>query len=137
MKKTIILIFTIALFSNCSNEDDFSMNQIVGEWKLMEAKFYGLQGGSSSEGSINYSKENVIYNFKLNTTLVVTGGKNAGYANGEYDYFFGKDLFGGINSPKVLLVKINDSKWSYELKDGKMILGKSHVDGPNLIFKRN
>ena len=111
-------------------------NQIIGNWKLIEAKYPGLKGGDSSEFSINYTKENIIYNFKPNGDLIVSGGDNAGYASGKYEYFFGEDYLGGVNSPKVLLVKINNSKWSYKLTNGKMILGQSYFDGPDLIFVR-
>ena len=135
MRKILTLLLIGFLTLGCSNDDDIS-NQIIGNWKLIEAKFYGLEGGSSSEGSINYSDENIIYNFKSSGDLIVSGGNNAGYENGEYEYFFGEDHLGGSNDPKVLLVKINSSKWTYDLTNGKMTLGKSYVDGPNLIFER-
>lgn len=131
MKKILTLLLIGFLTSICSNDDDIS-NQIIGNWKLTEAKFYGFEG----EGSIDYSDENIIYNFKSNGILVVSGGDNAGYTNGEYEYFFGKDHLGGNTDPKVLLVKINNSKWTYDLTNRKMTLGKSYVDGPNLIFER-
>ncbi|WP_369049538.1 hypothetical protein [Tenacibaculum sp. UWU-22] len=132
MKKALIFLLIEFLISNCSNDNDIS-NQIVGNWKLTEAKFYGLEG----EDSIDYSNKNINYNFKSNGILVVSGGDNAGYANGEYHYFFGKDHLGGNTDPKILLVKINISKWTYGLTNGKMTLGQSYVDGPNLIFERN
>ncbi len=110
MKFFLTLLLIGFLFSNCSNDDDVS-NQIIGNCKLTEAKFYGFEG----ENSINYSAENIIYSFQTNGILIVSGGENAGYTNGEYDYFFGKDhLGGGNNDPKVLLVKINESKWTYD-----------------------
>ena|SRR5690606_2095272 len=136
MKKILILIMTIATILSCANDDDSSNNQIIGEWKLIEAKFYGLEGGSSSEGSIDYSNENIIYKFQSNGVLTVYGGENAGYSNGEYEYFFGEDHLGGMNDPEILLVKINQSKWTYDLTNGKMTLGQSYVDGPNLVFER-
>ncbi len=127
---------TIAVISSCSNDDDSSNNQIIGEWKLIEAKFYGLEGGNSSEGSIDYSDKNIIYNFQLNGTLTVSGEENAGYPDGTYEYFFGEDHLGGMNDPEILLVKINESKWTYDLTNGKMTLGQSYVDGPDLILER-
>ncbi len=135
MKKILILIVTITILTSCSNDDHIS-NQITGNWKLIEAKFYGLEGGSSSEGSIDYSEENIIYNFQSNGTLVVSGRENAGHTNGEYEYFFGEDHLGGNNEPKILLVKIDESKWTYDLTNDKMTLGKSYVDGINLVFER-
>lgn len=131
MKRILTLLLIGFLISSCSNDDDIS-NQIIGNWKLTEAKFYGIEG----EGSIDYSDENIIYNFKANGILVVSGGDNAGYTNGEYEYFFGEDHLGGNTDPKVLLVKINNSKWTYDLTNKKMTLGQSYVDGPNLIFER-
>jgi len=137
MKKIVILILTIATFSSCSNDDDSLSNQITAEWKLIEAKFYVPEGGNPSEGSIDYSNENIIYDFQSNGTLTVSGGDNAGYYNGNYEYFFGEDyLGGGTNEPKILLVTIDQSKWTYDLTNGKMTLGLSHVDGPDLVFER-
>ena len=94
MKKVLTLLLIGFLISSCSNNDDIS-NQIIGNWKLMEAKFYGLEGGGSSEGSIDYSNENIIYNFKSNGILIVSGGDNAGYPNGEYEFFFWRRSFRG------------------------------------------
>ena len=132
MKKIMALILIGFLFSSCSNTDDIS-DQIVGNWKLIEAKFYEFAG----ESSIDYSDENIIYNFQTNGTLIVSGGENAGYINGEYEYFFGEDYLGGLpEGNKILLVKINNSKWTYNLINGKMTLGQSYVDGPNLIFEK-
>lgn len=132
MKNTVFLVLFAILILGCSN-DDVSPTQIIGNWKLMEAKFYSPEGESSTD----YSNSNIIYNFKANGTLVVSGEEHPGYTDGTYEYFFGNDFLGGETDPKVLLVKINGSKWTYDLTQGKMTLGKSYVDGPNLIFKRN
>ena len=134
MKKNIALTLIGLLILSCSKDDDRT-NQITGNWKLIEAKFYRLDSGSS-EGLIDYSNGNIIYNFQSDGTLIVSGGENAGYQNGEYEYFFGEDYLGGINDPKIVLVKIKNSKWTYDLTNGKMTIGKSYVDGPDLIFER-
>ncbi|WP_156101169.1 hypothetical protein [Salegentibacter sp. Hel_I_6] len=134
MKRILLILMIIPTLISCSkNDDSNSDNEIVGNWKLMRAEFYGFEG----ENSINYSDKDIIYNFKSNGTLKVTGEENAGYPSGEYEYFFGKDYLGGnTNDPKTLLVKINTSKWIYNFIDGEMILGQSYVDGPNLVFKK-
>lgn len=133
----LILILTIATISSCSNDDDSLRNQITAEWKLIRAEFYELEGGNPSESLIDYSDQNIIYDFKSNGTLIVSGGENAGYYNGNYEYFFGEDhLGGGMSDPKILLVTIDQTKWTYDLKDGKLTLGLSHVDGPDLVFER-
>ena len=136
MKNIIVFLLIGILATNCS-KDDNDYSQIVGNWKLVESKFYGLEGGTSSEGSIDYSNENIFYNFKTNGILIVTGQENVGYTNGEYEYSFENDHFGDGNDPPILFVEINNSKWTYNFSKGKMTLGKSYVDGPDLIFKKN
>ena len=133
MKKFLILILTITTLSSCSKDDDNSTNQIVGEWKLIKAQFYGFGG----QESIDYLDEEIIYYFQSNGILIVDGGQNAGYPNGEYEYSFGEDYISGApteNETKILLVKINNSKWTYNMINGEMKLGQSYVDGPDLIF---
>jgi len=134
-KKIYLLLISLAILS-CSKDDDSLENQILGEWILIEAQLIDF---SPNPPIIDYSNENIIYNFQLNEKLVVTGGDNVGYPNGEYEYFFGEDYLGGAQSPgesKILLVKINGSKWTYDLTNGKMTLGRSYVDGPTLILGR-
>jgi len=134
---TLVLIGFLVF--SCSNDDEINY-QITGKWKLTEAKFYGLEGGNSSEGTIDYRNENIIYNFQSNGILIVSGGENAGYTNGEYEYIFGEDYLSGAPSPgeeMILLVKINNStKWTYNMTNGQMTLGDSYVDGPNLVFEK-
>ncbi|MGS2761408.1 hypothetical protein [Sinomicrobium sp. M5D2P9] len=136
MKKILTLTLIVLLIWSCSGNDEDS-NSIVGNWKLTEAEFYSPEGGGSSESSIDYSNENILYNFRFNGTLVVSGGENAGYANGEYEYTFEKDYLGGLpEGTKVWLVKINSTKWAYNVSDGVMTISTSYVDGPTLKFER-
>ena len=58
------------------------------------------------------------------------------YPTGEYQYFFGEDNLGGSSNPKILLLKINNSKWTYNFTNGQIKLGMSYVDGPELIFEK-
>lgn len=131
MKRILLLLFNVFLISSCLKEVDIS-NQIIGNWKLTEVKSYGFGG----ESTIDYSDKNIIYNFKANGILVVSGGDNAGFMNGEYEYFFGEDHLGSNTDPKVLLVKINNLKWAYHLTNKKMTLSQAYVDGASLIFER-
>ena len=118
---------------SCSNEDESSNNQIIGEWKLLEAQIFNFGGQSSTD----YSKENIIYNFQSNDILKISGGENINYPTGEFKYFFGEDyLGGGTSDSKILLVKINESKYTYNLTNEKMRLGKSYVDGHDLVLGR-
>jgi len=133
MKKTLIIILGLFLLSNCSNKEHLQDNQIIGKWKLIEVQYLGIDGLSSKD----YSSENIIYNFKSNGILEVTGGENIGYSTGEYDYIFGEGNLGGDNvDPKVLLLQIDGSKWTFDLNNEKLKIGQSYVDGADLIFVR-
>ncbi len=134
MKKILIFIITIVTLSSCSNDDSIN-DKIVGEWKLIGVSTMSFNPNST----IDYSNENITYNFQSNGILLVTGGQNVGYTNGEYEYFFGEDYLSGAPSPgesKTLLVKINSTKWTYDLTNGVMTLSTSYVDGPILRFER-
>ncbi len=134
MREVMILLLAIFTLTSCTNDDDSTIDsQIIGEWKLMKAEIVNF---SQNPNTIYYSNKNIIYNFKSNGKLVVSGGGNLEYPDGEYDYFFGNDYLGGTNDPRILLVKINNTKWTYNLTDGEMKLGQSYVDGPDLFFKR-
>ena len=133
MKKILILIMAIATLLSCSKDDDSTTDQIVGEWRLLRTTCCFFEGGKTTD----YSDENIIYNFKRNGILIITGGQNVEYPVGEYQYFFGKDNLGSnTNEPKILLVKIDNNKWTYSLTKGIMTLGMSYIDGPNLEFER-
>lgn len=138
MKTTLMLLITLLLVTlGCTKQETETKEQqaLNGTWKLIEARIINF----STNPTIDYSNKNIVYNFQANGILLVTGGDNAGYPNGEYEYVFGKDYLGGAPSPgeeKILLVKINDSKWTYDLTNRKMTLGKSYVDGADLIFER-
>ncbi len=133
MKKGIVLLLTIVLSFACTGDDDSrNDSQIIGDWKLMKAEIVNF---SQNPSIIDYSDENIIYNFKSDGKLVVTGGENIGYPDGEYDYYFGEANLANLNDP-VLIVKINNSQWTFNLTDGIMKIGQSYVDGPDLFFKR-
>ncbi len=133
MIKILILILTVATISSCSKVDDSSSSQIISEWKLIEARVFNFGGQSSTD----YSTKNITYAFQPNGILKVTGEQNISHSTGTYKYFFGEDyLGGGTTDPKILLVKINGAKWTYNLTNGKMTMGQSYVDGADLIFER-
>lgn len=131
MKKEIYVAIFSLLALACTKDDEAS--PIYGKWKLLEARYYGFQ----SERSVDYSNRNIVYNFQVNDILIVSGGDNAGYPNGEYQYFFGEGYLSDIpEANPVVIVEINDTKWEFDLTDGKMTIGQAYVDGPNLIFER-
>ncbi len=139
MKNSIFILLIGILSLGCTG-DDLLNEQIVGEWKLVEAQFYGVNGeGEFGLITEPYSEANIIYNFQADGTLLVSGEDNMGYNSGEYNYEFKKDYLTGYpaeGEKTILLVTINGSKWTYNFSDDLMILGTSYVDGPDLYLER-
>lgn len=124
-EKIYLLLLIHLILLSCS-KNDLLENQILGEWKLIEERI--ISETNPDPNTIDYSNKNIIYNFKSNGKLVVTGGQNVEYPNGEYDYFFGEDYLSGFpseNERKTLLVKIDNSKWTFNLTNGVIKLGQS------------
>lgn len=131
--KKIILLSIIGLFIFGCSDNEIDSNQVIGKWKLMKAEF---NFSSKGKTTIDFSSKSITYNFKPNEKLTISGKGNSIHNEGEYDYFFGEDYLSTKTDPKVLLVKIKDTKWTYTPKGENMILGRSYIDGPNLIFKK-
>lgn len=135
MKNLFVILFMFTVFSACSNDDNLKScetGKIVGKWKLIKVEY-------PFPPSTHQYDKSIIYNFRVDGKLIVTGGENAGYSNGEYNYIFKKDYFSEFppeEGPKVWFVEINGSKWTYKCEDGLMVLGQSYVDGPDLFFQR-
>nr|WP_315194875.1 hypothetical protein [uncultured Flavobacterium sp.] len=139
MKKTLIFLMTIVLLSGCTNDDETPTNQILGKWKLVKVEYYKWNNNIASLQTIDYSDKNITYDFRSNNKLIITGDQNIDNKNRESDYIFEKDYLSGHPSEgesKMLLVKIDGSKWTYSLTNGTMMLGQSYIDGANLYFER-
>lgn len=138
MKKIYMLILTTLMVFNCSNEDDISSSDIVGEWKLMEANSYGPNPRTNyyTLQSKSYYLSNITYTFNLDGTLVVSGGDNVGMSNGVHEYVFEYDYLGYNSGPYIKLVNINGLKWTHDYNNGIMTLGRLYIDGDQLVFRR-
>jgi len=94
---------------------------------------------SKTNAVIDYSKDNISYNFQSNGKLIISGGDKIAYPNGEFNYQKEDDyLTANPNSgeTKIQLVKIDAYKWIYKYANGEMNLSLSYIDGPDLYFKR-
>jgi len=135
MKKLTVLFAMILLFINCSKNDEETSNPVIGEWRLIKVE----QNDRSNNISItDYTNQNIIYKFETNSNLNINID-NVVYNSGNYNYEYKNDYLTGFPSPgetKILLVAINNQRWTYELINGKMKLGRSHLDGPDLYLER-
>lgn len=132
MTKSILGSFLVFILISCTKNDNEISNPIIGEWKLIKSE----QNDMSNNISVtDYSTQNIIYSFDSNSNLNVNSGDNAG----NYKYEFKKDYLSGFPSDgekKMFLVVINTIKWTYKQSDGKMQLGMSYIDGPDLYFEK-
>lgn len=132
--KKIIFFFTYLILLSCSDKTVISDNEISGEWKLTKISIVNF----SSNSSINYSDQNITYNFLQNGKLLVSHD-NVEHQKGEYQYVLEEDFLGantGIEDEKELLVKIHNEKWTYRRINNQMILGQSYIDGVDLYLEK-
>lgn len=133
MKKLIPILVFIFIITSCSKNDNEISTPIVGEWKLIKSEQY--DEASNKLIVKDYSSQNIIYKFDSNSNLNINSGNNAG----NYKYEFKEDYLSGFPSngeTKMLIVILYSTKWIYNLNNGKMKLGNSYVDGPDLYFEK-
>lgn len=140
--KRILLIISILTFPflGCSDDDkedndvlvtcDSSLNDtahLFGNWKLMAVEYI-----ATPSNVINYSNQNVSYNFHSDSLMTVSGSGSGPHTAGDYTFQF---ILYGLD-PVTEYLKIGPSQWLYCIQEDVMILYKSHVDGANLHFKK-
>ena len=133
MKNIMLLSVLVMLFVSCTKNDNEISNPIVGEWKLIKSEQY--DEASNKLSVTDYSSQNIIYKFDSNSNLNINSGNNAG----NYKYEFKEDYLSGFPSngeTKMFMVVLYSTKWIYNLSNGKMKLGNSYVDGPDLYFEK-
>lgn len=155
MKKIIFLILLIISLASCTNdtepiiEQDYTncivgeldvittSDQILGEWKLTRARVLWPDYINS-----DFSNENIIYNFKPDGVLVISGAGTEkfplSFPDGEYTYEFEHiDTW----DETVWRLRINpekwNSNWTHTTQNELMVLSQSSTDGSDLCFKRN
>ena len=101
-----------------------SITSIIGKWKLMKECTSGF--GSLSE-EIDYSNLNIVYEFKTNGILTVSGNGNAGLVGkGNHSY--------SIGNYQVLQIG-NSSSW-YAVSSNELIIDSRPVDGSAFYFAK-
>jgi hypothetical protein len=139
MKSILFLFFGLLLLSSCTDIDDVKDENLYGQWKLVEVKYFSNNGSNTiTQITLDYTKEFVYYSFEPNDTVVVTGFDTIAYTSGDYSYTYKSDkLTEDDDATNVLLVEIDGTKWEYSMHNGTMSLSRNFVNGPTLIFKRS
>jgi hypothetical protein len=101
-----------------------SITSVIGKWKLMKEQTSGFMSPSKE---IDYSKRNIVYEFKTNGVLTVSGNGNTGWkGKGEHSYSIGnyKEIRAGYTSSM------------YSVSPSELIIDNRHVDGPAFYFAK-
>lgn len=133
MKKYLLILISI-LFIGCTDNDD-AVSPILGQWKLTIVEQNNLGGPGLV---IDYSADNVIYNFGSNGNVIVSSN-NAIHTAGTHLYLYEYNYLSGNPSPdetQMYVVQINNTRWIYNLNGNTMSLDNGYVDGPKMYLVR-
>jgi hypothetical protein len=138
-----VIFFTI-LVSSCSSQEIGSnqtqkcnidsiigdKNNIIGRWRLLNnSNIFG----PTPTTFIDYSCENIIFEFRESDTLKIENNLNKFpiYSSGLYNYSY---TLG--DSTKFAIVAINNFKWICIPSESKLVLDASMLDGGKLNLIR-
>jgi len=94
-----------------------SISSVIGKWKLIKEQTSGF-GSPSKE--IDYSKHDIVYEFKSNGVLTVSGNDIVGWLeNGNHSY-----SVGNYNE-----IQIGYSMYWYSISPDELIIDRRPVDG--------
>ena len=101
-----------------------NITSIIGEWKFMKEQTSGFVSPSKE---IDYSEHNIVYEFKTNGVLTVSGNGNAGWIEkGNHSYSIG-------NYQKI---QVGYSSSWYSVSPSELIIDSRPVDGSAFYFAK-
>lgn len=143
MKSLFFLIISSLCIVACQKPAGSGVDiKVAGKWKLTNVKYYYTVNPNGEPGpfSIDYSTENILFDFRKNKTFQVSGNVDdvAGFPDGIYPYEFAHDYLGMAEpgAEKIDLVIIQQTKWVFNRLGSQMSLSTSYFDGPELIFSK-
>ena len=95
--------------------EELPATSIIGKWKLMKRQ---IVFGEASE--TDYSQSNIIYEFKTNNVVTISGDSNDIYPAGDYSYLIG-------NYGKLEFNKFN---YNYFISSTELTIDGRMLDGP-------
>lgn len=146
--KNLFIFFLLLIVTACSRSENIvedtpdkptptetpgTIDNISGEWRLVKVETFN--------GHIDFSNENIIYNFQQNDVLKVNGAINPSLQNGEYNYEYKIDYLNASptsTDPKIPIVKISNLIYAvvYYPTSGTLVLDRSYVDSGTYFLKR-
>lgn len=109
-------------------------DNIIGKWKFVKTRTAALAAPSKT---YDYSCNNVIFHFKEDGLLVISGVSEGirSFGNGEYSFEF-KDVpfFTGMDGTYTITIGYISGACS--IQENKMIIDRSPLDGDRQYFVR-
>jgi hypothetical protein len=101
-----------------------SVTSVIGKWKLMKEQTAGF---ASPSKEIDYSKQNIVYEFKTDGVLTVSGNGNAGsMKKGKHSYSIGN----------YREIHIDYASSWYSVSHSELIIDSRPVDGSAYYFAK-
>ena len=122
--RVVVLCVVLAgLFSSCAQkENNTEPTSIIGKWKLVKFDYRPMTSPPSPKDSFDYSQNNVVYEFKSNNILTVSGKTDdidyRGLEIGDHSYEMNynlKDDMDPLGLPYPYMLKIDTDPHSYLL----------------------
>ena len=136
----LFLVFLFScLFVCCDNDNNNYAENIIGEWKLVKITNSYTLDTSFNPLSYDYSQYSIVYEFKRNSVLTVSGETDVidiyvGHTIGKHSYSFVKDKDGYGMAGLPYGLKIDDHTYWYEVSSEKLIITMAPVDGNAYYF---
>ncbi|MDR1592528.1 MAG: hypothetical protein LBS16_06570 [Prevotellaceae bacterium] len=122
--KIILLFFPVLLVMSCNGgiNEIIEKDDIIGQWKLTGVR---TMYNSDYQNVIieDYSNSNIIYDFRVNNKLTVTGYIADDLSEGEHFYEYTKMIFDPLSLPGPNLRIDNNELVFCEIKDNEMTVG--------------
>jgi hypothetical protein len=109
-------------------------DNIIGKWKLVA----GRQVGIDKMRIEDYSCQNIIYEFRSDGNLIVTGDAEnyLGISQGTHEFkLTSKPVYEWLEEKQTLRIG-GDRDWACGISQYKMTLNDSPLDGPKLTLYR-
>jgi len=116
----------ISILSNLVHDESAS---IIGKWKL-EKKFQHF-GQDVSTSCLDYSHCNIVYEFKPNGVLTVSGRAGQNIFPGVENHSYSIGSF-----PDERSLKINNTYWWHNVTSERLVFNLLPLDGGAYIFVR-
>lgn len=126
--RNLILVLLAVVFIACNNNSPTL--EVQGKWKLIKVE------NEFSQQSIDFSSQNIIFNFGSSVVTISGNNSNAFYMdNGSYPYSL--QMQNSLSTTfQSMTLTLNGTQYLYKKTDNEMTLDNGYVDGDKLTFSK-